>query len=287
MRFLPQFLTRWFRKPSRENSAWSRETPWRQGSVVPAAQAISLKLVDKKGSSKIAIVISHDCDIANDIEDEPDVEVIVGTLIKSCLPDKTHAKNVRVLHISIEGPGGQRALELIAKNRAGVSKHKMSRFGPDEGYSIGRTELETLRSWLAARYRRATIPDGLQALVRETFEEIAKRKDRPTALRGIWIDFEPDLDHLEDGEKYELWVVVVYSTAEDGAKEVASETVKQLEEKLKRKYFKGGVWTKLDLRECVTRSDTEFTYYDTYRYRLFRLEHLSLRVEADAETGNE
>jgi hypothetical protein len=287
MRFLPQFLTRWLEKPGSENNTWSRETPWRQGSVIPAAQAISLRLVDKKQSSKIAIVISHDCDLANDIEDEPDVEVIVGTLIESCLPDKTHAKNVRVLHISIDGPGGRKPVELIAKNRFAVSKGKMSHFGPGESYSIGKIELETLRSWLAARYRRATIPDGLQTLVKDAFEDVAKKKDRPSALRGIWIDFEPELDRLEDGEKYELWVVVVYSTSEDGAKGIALETAKQIGEKLKRKYFKDGVWTKLDLRECVARSDTEFTYYDTHRYRLFRLEYLSLRAEAGSETGNE
>ena len=101
------------------------------------------------------------------------------------------------------------------------------------------------------------------------------------------IDFDPDLDHLGSGEKYELWIVVVYATSENGSRAVAEEVVKQIQEKLERKYRKGGVWTELDLRECVSRSDTDFTYYDTYRYKLSRLEYLSLRTGASDEVGNE
>jgi hypothetical protein len=240
-----------------------------------------------QSSTKIAIVVSHDCDLANEIEEEPNVEIIVGTLVGSCLPDKTHAKSVRILHIEISGPGGRKALELVAKNKISVHKGKMSNFGPDTAYSTDKAELETLRSWLAARYRRASIPDGLQDLVKDIFLETAKRRDRPRALRGIWIDFEPDLNHLQDGEKYELWVVVVYSTSEANSKSVAEEAAKQIQSKLEKKYRKNGVWTRLDLRECVARSDTEFTYYDTYRYRQFRLEHLSIRIQAASEIGNE
>ena len=163
----------------------------------------------------------------------------------------------------------------------------VSASNPDEGYSITKDELKTLRSWLAARYQRASIPDGLQALIREAFEEVAKKKERPRALRGIWIDFEPDSDVLKPGERYELWVAVVYSTSEAGSKDVAEEAANQIESKLKKKYFKNGVWSQVDLRECTARADTDFTYYDTYAYKLFRLEHLSLRAGASTETGNE
>src|ERR1700682_3670011 len=289
MRHLPQFLIKWLDERNRKNETpWPRETPWRQGSVLPLAQAVSLRLIDKtQPSTKIAIVVTHDCDLANEITDEPNVEVIVGILIRSCLPDKTHAKNVRILHIDINGPGGRKALELVARNKTSIPKRRMSNFGPDSVYSIGKTELETLRSWLAARYRRASIPDGLQALVKDVFEEIAKKKDRPLALRGIWIDFDPDSDLLESGEKYELWIVIVYSTSVEGSKAVAEEMARQIHSKFEKKYCKNGVWTGLDLRECVARSDTEFTYYDTYRYKVFRLEHWSIRAKTSSEIGNE
>lgn len=288
MRYLLQSLISGLKGLVGKNKTWDRNTPWRQGSVIPPAQAVSLGLVDKKqSSSKITIVVSHDCDLANAVEEEPHVEVIVGTLIASCLSDKTHAKNVRILHIDIEGLGRRKHLELAAKNKMSIPKELMSSFGPDKTYSISKTELEVLRSWLAARYRRASIPDDLQGLVKEIFEDLAKKGDRPKALKGIWIDFEPDSDHLEKGERYELWIVFVYSTSVEGSKTVVEDMAKQAQSKFEKKYRKDGVWTKLDLRECVAKADTEFTYYDTYSYKLFRLEYLSLRAYAPPEIGNE
>jgi hypothetical protein len=122
----------------------------------------------------------------------------------------------------------------------------------------------------------------LQALIKDIFADVAKKKERPLALRGIWIDFEPDTDHLPEGEKYELWIAVVYSTSVEGSKTVAEEVAKEIKSKLEKKYT-----NELDLRECVVRSDTEFTYYDTYRYKVFRLEHLSIRTGASLEVGDE
>ena len=289
MRYLPQFLSNWLAERRRKNvTPWPRETLWRQGSVLPSEIAISLGVLHKtKSSNQLAIVVSHDCDLASEIENEPNVEVVVGTSIPACLPDKTHAKNIRILHIEINSPSGRTALELVAHSKVSIPKRRIINFGPDTSYSIEKPELDRLRSWLAARYKRASIPDGLQALVREVFDEVAKKKERPHALKGIWIDFEPDLDRLPTGEKYELWVVVVYSTSVEGSKAVAEEAAMQIESKFRNKYWKSGTWTALDLRECAARSDTEFTLYDISKYKLFRLEHLSLRVGAPPETGNE
>ena len=288
MRYLRRLLNRWFgERNRRDETPWTRETPWRQGSFVPREAAISLALMDDADSAKkLAIVVSHDCDLANEISEEPNVEIIVADRIPACLSDKTYAKNVRILHIDIEGPGGRSALELVARNKVSIPKSQLASFGPDAAYSIGKPELDTVRSWLAARYKRASIPDGLQVLVKDIFEDVAKKRDRPRALRGIWIDFEPDADHLEAGDKYELWVVVVYSSSDGGAKSVAEETAKQIERKFKNKYWKDGKWAGLELRECTVRSDTEFTLYDTLRYKLFRLEYLSIKAGTPVEMGN-
>jgi hypothetical protein len=287
MRYLPRFLTEWFRIiPSEHGTSWTRETPWRQGSTIPSERAVRLGLLDQAHcSTSIAIVASHDCDLANGIEDEPTVEVLVGTPLESCDANRTYAKNVRVLHIELDGPTGRKAFEIHAHSKRSVAKRRMTGFGPDDAYSLRGDDLDIFRAWLAARYKRASIPDGLQALIKDTFEQAAKKKERPHALRGIWIDFEPDSDKLPTGEKYELWVSVVYSTSEEGSKDVAEETANQIETKFKTKYCKEGVWTGIDLRECVARSDTEFTLYDTFRYKLFRLEHLSIRAGAPLEVG--
>jgi hypothetical protein len=277
MRFLLQFLNRWF--PGQDNVPWTRETLWRQGSVFASEDAVRLKLIkSREQQQKLAVVISHDCDLASEAEDEPQIEVIVGSRIDKCLPDKAYAKNVRALHIDVNGQDGACALELLAANKISIPKIQIASFIPTNKYSVGKLELETLRNWLAARYKRAIIPDGLQALIKDEFADVAKKGERPRAVRGIWIDFDPDRDKLDEGDKYELWVVVVYSTSEEGAKAIAEEAAAQIEVKFKRKYLKNGNWTRIELRECAVRSDTEFTLYDLSSHKLFRLDYLSLRT---------
>jgi hypothetical protein len=239
--------------------AWTRETRWRQGSVLTPECVTKLKLPGKDGAT-VAVVVSHDCDIASDIEVEPNIEVLVGRRIDTCSADNAHAKNIRKLHFELNGPTGRTAWEILAQDKISIPKQQLVDFQPDSTYSIAKDELETLRTWLAARYKRATIPDGLQRLVKDVFMDVGKKGDRPRALRGIWIDFEPDLDQLRDGEIYELWVVVVYSSSEADAKKIAEETAKQIREKFEKRYLKGKKWSEMELRECVIRSDTEFTH---------------------------
>ena len=79
---------------------WTRETPWRQGHVLPqeAVEALGFAHTNLPEATCV-IVISHDCDIANDdLSAEPDVEVIIG-----CLPTTTNGnfsweKTPRTLH---------------------------------------------------------------------------------------------------------------------------------------------------------------------------------------------
>ena len=61
-------------------ATWTRDTPWRQGHVLTAEaiQALGLSHPETPDSTCV-VVISHDCDLANDaLQIEPDVEVIVG-----------------------------------------------------------------------------------------------------------------------------------------------------------------------------------------------------------------
>ena len=63
------------------SAAWTRETPWRQGAILPsdAVQALGLQGKGSTDHALCVMVISHDCDLANDnLDQEPNVEVIVG-----------------------------------------------------------------------------------------------------------------------------------------------------------------------------------------------------------------
>jgi hypothetical protein len=80
---------------------WTRDTPWRQGHVLTAeaAQALGLSHPESPDSTCV-VVISHDCDLANDVlQIEPDVEVIVGRSVPKGDGNYFWAKAPRTLHI--------------------------------------------------------------------------------------------------------------------------------------------------------------------------------------------
>jgi hypothetical protein len=289
MRYLPQFLTNFFGRGTKSDVAsWSRDTLWRQGGVLPSACSIRLGLLgETETSDKLAIVVSHDCDLAEDAEKEPAVEVIICHAIEKCDGNRTYAKNPRILNLEIISPSGRSAFELIAREKSLILKRDLAGFSPDPAYVLDEEDKKTLQNWLAARYRRASIPDGLQGLVKSIFEEVGKRKENPKALRGFWIDSEPDSDKLGAGENYELWIAVVYATAIPDSKNIAEDAARLLGEKFRQKFFKDDVWHGIDLRECKAVADTEFTLFDTFNYKLFRLEHLSLKLRVPTERGDE
>src|SRR5258707_12943553 len=80
---------------------WARDTLWRQGHVLPDGAAATLRLCTAETAAAcLAIVISHDCDLANDPDQEPFVEVIVGCRVAKADGSCTHAKNARKLHVA-------------------------------------------------------------------------------------------------------------------------------------------------------------------------------------------
>lgn len=284
MRSLRQFLTRWLRPSVPATPEWERSTPWRQGQIVSRELAVELELIPRgEPQQNFVVVVSHDCDIACALGDEPQIEVIVGTRIIACDEAYTNARDVRVLHVEFDTPKGKVPLELIANDKRPIGKTRFQRYKPDSTFVLPEKELRALRSWLAARYRRAAIPDGLQRLVMSIFRETFKKGNKPRAVDSIYIDFDPDEEELSDGEKYELNVVVVYDTHEAGSKESAEQAVERLNSQFKKKYYVGGTWKEIELRSCVARADTSFTLYDVKNYKQVRLEYLSLRAEVPNE----
>ena len=71
-----------------------RDTSWRQGDVVSAADLCKLVGEIDRPDQAIGVVISHDCDLANTAEKEPHVEVIVARPIER-LGQNAHAKKTR------------------------------------------------------------------------------------------------------------------------------------------------------------------------------------------------
>ncbi len=94
---------------------WNSATPWRQGHVLTKQTIADLDLHDEQiPENELVVVISHDCDIANSSEDEPNIEVIVGNKVSAANGNFTHAKNPRKLHISFENGEQPCIVELLA-----------------------------------------------------------------------------------------------------------------------------------------------------------------------------
>ena len=75
---------------------WDRRTPWRQGHVLTAETVAALGLVsDQDPVDPLVVVVSHDCDLAQDPTVEPAVEVIIGCRVDKADPEFDAKCNTR------------------------------------------------------------------------------------------------------------------------------------------------------------------------------------------------
>lgn len=261
-------------------SVWTRETPWKQGSALTESASLSLALVEPElKNTHIAIVVSHDCDIAEDnLDNEPSVEIIIGKLVDEADPNLTHAKSPNRLHLEIIQQDEAKFIELLATQKRHVSKDSLTALKPDSRIALSSQSREILQAWLASRYRRAAFPDALNAhliLLRETLQKIGKKN--PKAVIGFYIYFEPDSEVTDPSEPYEVWLVIVFDHLIDGAEEFAMEASRKIVARMEAKFRTNVGWHGVELRSCDTCSDEEFSLYSAMTFKSYPLEYLSLR----------
>ena len=267
-------------------SPWSRNTLWKQGSFV-LADSFTLLEMDNgvPRDSDVQVVISHDCDLAeDDLDAEPLVEIMKGQIISAAAPDYTNAKSPNTLDLEVRFAGGVQTIRLKASRKFSVPKSKLSDFQPDSRFEFDAKALGILQRWLACRYRRSALPDALHsrlAAIRKTLQEIGNKS--PHAIVGFYIDYDPDGDISDPDERYELWINVVYDHLMPDAKQVAIEAAMKIEARLERKFKTDGAWKSIDLRSCQAISDLDFSLYDAQTMKLYRLEHISLKHSARTE----
>lgn len=255
--------------------AWSRNTPWRQGSVLAQKDFLSVGLTSWIDLS-LAIAISHDCDIANDnLDIEPSVEFIFACILEQNGGNNTYGKNPRTLHLDYKQNGQTVWIEMLASKRVTIAKNKLEGIQPDETYELNHSQ-QILQSWLAARYRRHALPNSLVERLRPVFGYIEKLgKRNSSGILSFRLDYEPK-DELPHDEPYEFWLSIVYideyrTIAEDIANSLKIEFAKLLQ-----KTKDSGM---VDLRKCEAVSEMEFTLRDMRDTVEFHLEHLSYRSE--------
>ena len=153
---------------------WNRDTAWKQFSILSKDNLEKLGCESSLQDNSIGVVVSHSCDIANSLEVEPYIEVVVGTLLTdSSNGSFTHGKNNRKLHLTLDNnPKGYQTLELIITTKFYVAKEKILKFEiqPDDCIELKSNAYRTILRWLTIRYDRAAFPDSFNTLMGKTYK---------------------------------------------------------------------------------------------------------------------
>ncbi|MFY9852730.1 MAG: hypothetical protein WAK26_02485 [Terracidiphilus sp.] len=172
-------------------------TKLRQGSILPRSLRDQLGLPDLKDNpDPVLIVISHDCDLFH--KDEPYVELIAGQSKDELKSGFANGQSPRTLHLEFEHNGKKKVLELSGFNKVRVDKKMLVGVDPDPDATLTAKDLNnTLQAWLAARYKRAAFPDDLNTRMKPIKEKLSSAD--PKAIRGTWMRYEPEDNHLSRG----------------------------------------------------------------------------------------
>jgi hypothetical protein len=200
----------------------SRESQWRQGMVLDERSInYLLPTLTECLERTIVVVVSHDCDIASSLGNEPEIEIIVGQEITALGAD-TNAKTARRLHIDFHTPNGPIAVELLAKNKATVSKESLLHFSPKADWKLSPSDLVTLQLWLAARYRRAAFADEFESRLKakpaRLDKKIAKSLEAPSEyVLAVFFDVDDGTETNRSGpdDIYDLRITLLYDSTKD------------------------------------------------------------------------
>lgn len=269
--------------------AWTRNTPWRQGHVLTKDAAEELGLLHPETpDATCVVVISHDCDLANDdLQAEPGVEVIVGRRLEKGNGSYFWAKAPRTLHAYVLQDDAVVVVELVATSKRLVQKQALAAYSPDAAFSFSGKAFSALRSWLAVRYNRAAFPDAF--VDRMAQSKVGKRLAKiiePTGdlLSAVYFDVDGGMDiDRSDGSAYELKIVLAYDPGEDP--EQAAESVQELETAItgefEKRHFDHALdqWNGIALKTCMSISEDDLRVGQARQLTEWRLEYMTLKAD--------
>lgn len=253
--------------------AWNRGTDCRQGTVVLAQD---LHGVVEDPAWERAVVVSHDCDIANDVSIEPSIELIPAAPLEKPDGNKQNGRNPRELHLRLVDREGDGVgwFCLLSRDKISVRKEDLPA-GALSGGQVDPQQHHELQDWLAARYRRHALPDSLVDRLSVFWKQLHKKlRNRGEEIIGIWLDYDPR-EELAPGDPYEIDLYVVFSVDVPGASEVAENLVDGLRRRLEDA-------EDLVAGECEALSEQAFTLHDLRRAEQLRFEYISNRLGPDA-----
>lgn len=271
--------------------SWTRNTPWRQGHILTteAAQTLGLSHPETPDSTCV-VVISHDCDLANDVlQIEADVEVIVGRHLPKGDGNYFWAKAPRTLHVDVLQNDTATVVELVATAKQLIPKQALAKFSPDAVYSFPGKSLSALRSWLGVRYNRAAFPDlFVNRLSQSKVDKRLAKIIEPVGnlLSAVYFDVDggKEIDH-SDGSHYDLKIVLAYPPGDDP--EQSADEVEKLETAIERlfeeKHFDQttGKWSGIALNACMSISEDDLPVSRARLLTQWRLEYMTLKADEE------
>lgn len=261
----------------------NRETLWRQGLVLQHQVALELNLISKDESEQtIAIVISHDCDIANSQIREPMVELVIGRPIDKLGTD-SHGKTARRLHIEFQTESELRAFELIATEKTECAKELVLATSPRTDLSLSRGNIVTLQRWLAARYHRAAFATEFERRLKlkpaHVDKKIAKAVAEPSEhILAVFFNVDDSTEkHQTDlNDTYQLDIILLYDSSKDEAYEATQKVAEAITTAFENAFKENDKWQSIQLTSCVPISDSAMTVADSRLLRQWRLDYMSL-----------
>jgi hypothetical protein len=269
-------------------AAWDRKTPWRQGHGLTNEAAVEFGLVrEEEVATTVAVVVSHDCDLAQYPEAEPSVEIIVGRRVQAADGNLTHAKSPRRLHLPCTENGAAIYLELRATGKREIPKDRLAGHLPKADLELPPKSRSILQQWLAARYRRAGFPDEFENRLQETgVGERIKKIVEPLGTHLIAIFFDVDdgrgVERKRPDDRYLLHIDLLYSTESDpgAALNAAEEAAKAISAAFRERCFVAGKgWQQIELLGCEPISDEAMPYAMSTHLKKWNTDYLSLRAE--------
>lgn len=279
--------------------SWSRSTPWRQGYIVDSKTLAQLGItIDGHDQEKlIAVVATHDCDLAQLAAGEPEVELILGKVLADKLDGNyTHCKTARRLHIELTGTDDHLLCEFDASKRVRAPKEHEDpskafvSYQPTHAALMNGQERSIFQRWLAARYRRSSFPDEFDRRLRDTkvAERLAKLfRDSGNHIPAVFFDVDQGVERTREGSNdlYELSILVLYKTDEDPevAEQAALTAAKAIEKLFQNRCRTdtGKAWEWIELVEIDVISDEALTYGQSLNLTRWQADYVSLRSDPE------
>ena len=270
----------------KNSQKWTSATPWRQGHFLPENAISELQSIHNipKEENICAVIISHDCDIVSqNLVDEPRVEIIIGRIPNKSDGNYSWAKSPRTLHLDAYCQNGPTTIELKSNHKHYVDKEWLIKYAPNYNWLLADGSLNTLRSWLSAKYNRAAYPDDFNI----TFESkgltngIRKiLKPSHSLFTGVYVNLSGG--HNPSGEKvYKLGIILAYSPGNEPIESdtAAKEVAKKICALFERTCFdnKSEAWNGIELIDCISQSEDALTLGELKKLSELRLDDLSLR----------